>query len=101
MAQFDVLRTKGSAIYPLVVEVQADLHNKLATRVVVPLVSRARYALPATRLTPTVKVRDDEYVVLFPLIAAVPKSSLGPLVASLAPHRATLLAALDLLVTGS
>ena len=101
MAQFDVLRTKGSAIYPLVVDVQADLHTKLATRVVVPLVSRARYALPATRLTPTVKVRDDEYVILFPLIAAVPTSALGVLVASLAPQRAILIAALDLLITGS
>jgi toxin CcdB len=101
MAQFDVLRTKGSTTYPLVIDIQADLHSKLATRVVVPLVSRARYALPATRLTPIVKVRDDEYVVLVPLIATVPKSALGPLVASLSPQRATLIAAFDLLVTGS
>jgi toxin CcdB len=101
MAQFDVLRTKGSTTYPLVLEIQADLHTKLATRVVVPLVSRARYALPATRLTPTVRVRDEEYVVLVPLIATVPKSALGAFVASLSAQRATLIAAVDLLVTGS
>ena len=101
MAQFDVLRTNGPATYPFVVDIQADLHSKLTTRVVVPVVIRTRYALPATRLTPIVKIRDEQYVVLFPLIAAVPKAALGALVASLARERAPLLAALDLLVTGS
>ena len=101
MSQFDVLRTQRSAIYPFVVDVQADLHSKLTTRVVVPLVSRSRYTQPTTRLTPIVNVGEDEYVAVFPLIAAIPKASLGPFVGSLALHRATLIAALDLLVTGS
>src|SRR3954463_6530050 len=101
MPQFDVLRTRGAAIYPLVVDVQADVHAKLTTRVVVPMVTRARYTLPATRLTPIVKVRDDDYVLLFPLIAAAPKAALGEIVGSLATQRATLVAALDLLITGS
>jgi hypothetical protein len=101
MPQFDVLRTRAAAIYPLVVDVQADLHARLATRIVVPMVARARYAQPVTRLTPIVKVRDDAYVVLFPMLAAVPTSSLGELVGSLAAHRITLIGALDLLITGS
>jgi toxin CcdB len=101
MPQFDVLRTRGTAIYPLVVDIHADIHGRLATRIVVPMVTRARYRLPATRLTPRVKVRDDEYVLLFPLMAAVPNASLGECVGSLAAQRATLIAALDLLITGS
>lgn len=101
MPQFDVFRTKGSAVYPLVVDVQDDLHAKLATRVVAPMVLRSRYAQPATRLTPIVKVRGDDYVVVFPLLAAVPRSSLGEPVGALAEQRAALIAALDFLITGS
>jgi len=101
MPQFDVLRTRAAAIYPFVVDVQADVHGKLATRIVVPLVARGRYLQPATRLTPIMKVRDDDYVVLFPLLAAVPRTALGEVVGSLAAQRQTLLAALGLLVTGS
>ena len=101
MAQFDVHRTRTAAIYPFVVNVQADLHAKLAMRLVAPMVARSRYAQPLTRLTPTVTVRDADYVVLFPLLAAVPSASLGEIVGSLGPHRTALIAAVDLLVTGS
>jgi toxin CcdB len=101
MPQFDVFRTRGAGIYPFVVDVQADVHSKLATRIVVPLVPRARYTQPATRMTPIMKVGDHDHVVLFPLMAAVPTASLGEIVGSLAAQRATLLAALDLLITGS
>jgi hypothetical protein len=47
-----------------------------------------------------VRLRDDEYVLLFPHIVAVPNASLGEVVGSLAAQRATLIAALDLLITG-
>jgi len=101
MAQFDVHRTRAGASYPLVVDIQAGIHAKLATRLVVPMVTRARYAVPATRLTPIVEVRDTAYVALFPLMAAVPSASLGEHVGSLASERGILIAALDLLVAGS
>jgi toxin CcdB len=100
MPQFDVLRTRNATTYPLVVDVQAELHSKLATRVVVPLVTRARYVQPATRLTPVMKIGKEDYVLLFPLIASVPRASLGEVVCSLALQRAALIAALDLLITG-
>lgn len=102
MSQFDVFRSSRSGMYPLVVDVQADLHATLASRLVVPLVPRGRApARPLTRLTPMLSVRREEYVVMVPLLASVPKASLGELVGSLAAHRATLIAALDLLITGS
>jgi hypothetical protein len=102
MPQFDVLRNVRGSTYPLVVDVQAELHARLATRVVVPLILRSRYApQPITRLQPLVRVRDTEYVAVFPLIAAVPKASLGEVVGSLAGRRADLIAALDLLTTGT
>lgn len=102
MPQFDVLRNPRGSTYPLVVDVQAEMHARLATRVVVPLIARPRYgAQPITRLQPLVKVGGEEYVAVFPLIAAVPKSTLGEVVGSLASRRADLIAALDLLITGA
>ena len=101
MPQFDVLRLRSSAISPFVVDVQADVHSKLTTRIVIPMIPRTRYTQPATRLTPVTRFRDDDYVLVVPFIASVAKSSLGEVVGSLATERATLIAALDLLITGS
>lgn len=102
MAQFDVLRTSRGGTYPLVVDVQAELHRRLATCVVVPLIARRRYGpRPITRLQPLVAVGGEEYVAMVPLLASVPRSSLGEVVGSLATRRADLIAALDLLITGT
>lgn len=101
MAQFDVHRARAAATYPFVVDVQADIHAKLAVRLVAPLIARSRYTQPLTRLTPAVAIRDAEYVVLVPLLASVPSTSLSEVVGSLATHRNALVAAVDLLVTGS
>ena len=46
-------------------------------------------------------VRGEDYVAMFPSLGAIPKTSLGEIVGSLAAQRATLIAALDLLITGS
>ena len=100
MAQFDVLRPKNTSVFPLVVDVQADIHTKLVTRLVVPLAQRSRYAQPLTRLTPMVRLRDVEYVVLAPQMAAYPAAALGEVVGSIAQHRAVLIAALDFLIVG-
>jgi toxin CcdB len=101
MAQFDVLRPKNASQFPLVVDVQADIHARLIGRLVVPMAPRSRYAQPLTRLTPVVKVRDVDYVVLVPQMAAYPAAALGEVVGSIAQHRAVLIAALDFLIVGS
>jgi toxin CcdB len=102
MSQFDVFRSSRSRSYPLVLDIQADFHSSLTSRIVVPLVARAQGASrPLTRLTPIMAVRGEPYILLFPLMASIPKASLGELVESLATQRATLIAALDLLITGS
>lgn len=102
MSQFDVFRSSRLGTYPLVLDIQADFHSNLTSRIVVPLVTRARApSRPLTRLTPLMSVRGEEYVLMFPLMASVPKASLGEIVDSLAAQRAMLIAALDLLITGS
>jgi toxin CcdB len=100
MAQFDVHRNPRAGIYPLLLDIQADLLSRLPTRTVVPLARLKRYGKPITRLNPTVTLDDVEYVVAFQYVAAVPASVLGATVASLASRRADLVDAIDLLFTG-
>jgi toxin CcdB len=101
MAQFDVHHNPRRGAFPLLLDVQADLLSKLATRVVVPMASLSRYgATPMTRLNPTATVRGTEYVLVFQELAAIPTSALGRRVASLTSRRADLIAALDFLLTG-
>jgi toxin CcdB len=102
MAQFDVRRSTRPGNYPLVLDVQAEVHAGLTSRTVVPMIARAQYPVrPLTRLTPIMTVGGQEYALVFPLMASVPQAALGEVVGSLAAHRATLIAALDLLITGS
>ena len=101
MAQFELFRNPRGGDYPLLLDVQSELLARLATRVVVPLMTVKRYgARPITRLNPTVRVRNVEYVLVFQELAAIPSTTLRAPVGSLASRRTELIAALDLLFTG-
>jgi toxin CcdB len=101
MAQFDVYRNPRGGPFPLLLDIQADLLARLGTRVVVPMATRKSYGpAPITRLNPLAKVRGVDYVLVFQELAAIPTAALGPQVGSLAPRRADLIAAMDLLTTG-
>lgn len=103
MAQLDVFRSvRGGSAYPLLVDVQAAVHARLATCVVVPLVPRARAPKhPISGLTPLVKVGGEDYVLVTPMLASIARSGLGAHVGTLAAHRGEVIAALDLLLAGS
>lgn len=101
MPQFDVLKNPRGGAYPLLLDVQADVLARLATRIVVPLMTLKRYgSKPITRLNPTASIDGTEYVLVFQELAAIPASGLGEPVTSLASRRAELIAAIDLLFTG-
>ncbi len=102
MAQFDVHKDRKGKVYPLLLDVQADLLTHLDTRVVVPLALKRTYrAKPMRILNPTVLVRNVEYVAVFQEIAAIAVSEVGEVVASVASQRSAVIAALDFLLTGS
>ena len=105
MPQFDVYRNKNPATrsaYPLLVDVQADLLDDLQTRVVIPL-THAEELLrrPLTTLTPIVTIEGEKYLVVTPEIAGIGKSHLGACVGAIPQERDKIVAALDLLITGS
>jgi toxin CcdB len=104
MAQFAVYRNRNprtKATFPLLLDVQSDLLEDLRTRVVIPLTKAAALAKrPLSQLTPTLPFDGETYVLVTPQLAGISWGELGPVAGSLTDARATILAALDLLLTG-
>lgn len=104
MPQFTVHRNQHAptkARFPLLLDVQADLLENLATRVVIPLAPQSlSMGQKMDRLTPLVQVHGKRYLVVTPQLSAIAKKELGPAVADLTGDRIDLSNALDLLLTG-
>lgn len=103
MAQFDVYLnpspdTRKSV--PYLLDVQAELLDTLATRVVVPLVLAEEMGLAAKHLNPQFKIKGVAVVMSTAELAGIPNRSLGDKVVSLKNKRDEIIAALDLLFTG-
>ena len=104
MPQFDVYRNANPASrarIPYLLDVQSDLLEPLATRIVVPLCKPELLSgKPAERLNPAFQIGGRKLLMLTPEVAGVPRKALGEPVASLATERAAIIAALDLAITG-
>jgi toxin CcdB len=104
MAQFDVYRNTNPATrarIPYLLDVQSDLLDPLATRIVVPLCKPEVLAgKPAERLNPALEVEGRSVLMLTPELAGVPRKILGERIANLAAERSAIIAALDLAFTG-
>jgi toxin CcdB len=96
MAQFDLYVGVGEGH---VVDVQADLLERLDTRVVVPLLLQEQAEI-VRELTPVVEVGGASYVLLTQELAAVPRRELRKKVGSLAEYRDEIRRALDILLVG-
>lgn len=103
MAQFDVYLNPNAATrkaIPYLLDVQADLLDTLATRVVVPLIIEEEMGLAARHLNPQFKIKGMAVVMSAAELAGVPGRSLGDKVATLKSRRDEIIAALDMLFTG-
>ena len=104
MAQFDVYRNASPATrarVPCLLDVQSDLLDVLATRVVVPLCKpEVLKGKPAERLNPVFEIEGRRMVLLTPELAGVSRKALGERIANLADRRDAIIAALDLVITG-
>lgn len=104
MAQFDVYRNTHSATrtrIPYLLDVQSDLLDSLATRVVVPLCKPGLLkGRLADRLNPPFEVEGKQMAMLTPELAGVPVKTLGEPVGNLANQRVAIIAALDMVITG-
>lgn len=103
MAQFDVYLNANPATrkaVPYLLDVQTDLLDVLATRVVVPLVLMDETDRAAKQLNPKFKIRGVAVVMSTQELAGVPIRSLGEKITSLKGKRDEIIAALDILFTG-
>ena len=104
MPQFAVYRNKnlrGSAFYPLLVDVQSELLEDLQTRVVIPLARASGFsAFPLRFVMPTIELQGERYVLMTPQLAGVPRTDLGPHTSSAVTESRAISTALDLLIRG-
>lgn len=104
MAQFDVYRNANPATcarIPYLLDVQSDLLDPLATRVVVPLCKpEVLKGKLAERLNPVFEVGGHKMAMLTPELAGVSRKILGERIGNLSDERRSIIAALDLLFTG-
>ena len=103
MAQFDVYENPNeetNQTVPYLLDLQADLLDSLATRVVVPLVAATMIGRAVKHLNPRFKIKGEAVLMSTAELAGVPRSALGEKVVSLKEQRNEIIAALDFLITG-
>lgn len=104
MAQFDVYENrnpKTKRLMPFLLDVQSDLLSGLATTVVIPLCLATEAApLAMVRLTPSLNINNQGYLLLTPQLAGIAKNGLGDVMVNLAAYRDDIIGALDFLLTG-
>ena len=104
MPQFAVYLNKNlrsRSVFPLLVDVQAELLRNLETRVVIPLVKGAAFtSYPLGLVMPTVEVDGESYVLVTPQLAGVSQWDLGPHTGSVAAHSHAIFTAMDILLRG-
>lgn len=97
MARYTVYRIDSGAF---VLDVQSNLLDDLATRIVIPLLPLAEAPEPARRLNPVFEIGNAPYVLVTQFLAAVPLPLLANPVADLSAHDTEISNALDMLLHG-
>lgn len=103
MAQFDFYENPDAdtrQLIPYLLNVQADILDVLATRVVVPLVKLSSADRPARYLNPQFEIRGEIVFMSTAEMAGIPLRALGARSGSLKEERAVIIAAIDFLLTG-
>ena len=104
MGQFSVYRNESphtNEVYPLLVDVQAELLQGLKTHAVVPLAKSDELTdFPLMYLTPNVTFAGESYLLMTPLLAGVAVTELGSHVGSIADQERVITNALTFLFEG-
>lgn len=103
MARFDVHENPNPATAtaaPFLLDVQSDLLDELATRLVVPLFRAENMGKAASYLNPSFTINNIPVVMSTAEQAAVPVSALGVKVQTLKDRQEEIVGALNFLLTG-
>ena len=99
MARFDVYEDALKDVDYLL-DVQADFHNHLSSRIVIPLKTREQLGESISRLYVPLMVSSREYFAVTPFITVVPKGQLGRPIGNVADQSHSITAAIDFLFQG-
>ncbi len=103
MAQFDVYLNPNAETnrnIPYLLDVQADLLDVLATRVVIPLHTIASMPKPARHLNPILEISGEKFVLSTAELAGIPTAMLGKPLENLNAYQKDIVAALNFMFTG-
>ncbi|WP_183713599.1 MULTISPECIES: CcdB family protein [unclassified Rhizobium] len=98
MARFRVYGLRQSRT--LVLDLQADLLDRLSTRIMAPLLRAEDVLTPIARLNPQFTIADETYIMATQLMAAIPLAEIGELITDLSSHGDQITAATDFLFQG-
>ena len=104
MAQFDVYvnfskHTKNA--YPFILDIQNELIEDIATRIVVPLGIANNFSNEEMKgLTPRIEFEGTDLLIMIPQIASMPANSLKKPIGTLLHMRDEIISALDFAITG-
>ena len=83
-------------------DAQADLLDDLQTRLVIPLTKAPVLTKkPIARLTPSIDIEGEQYMLMPLQSAGIARSELGAPVGNIADQRSAIISALELLITGA
>lgn len=100
MARLDAYPVPGKGKDGYIVDAQANLLSRLATRIVVPLLPEDAALKPIRDLNPVFELLGKRYVMVTQAIASVPGRELKRSVASLNDRHDQITHALDVLLLG-
>ena len=104
MSQFDVYENpskKTREAFPYIIDIQNDLINDIATRIVIPLGKLSHFRNEKMDgLTPTLTYDNEEFILLTPQIASMPTNRLKNPVGSVKAMRDDIISAIDFAITG-
>jgi len=104
MPQFDVcsnMNQSTNKIFPYIIDVQSPLLEALETRLVIPLILASQFGeKPIKNLTSSIMIKNQEYFVLTPQMAAIHKKHLGKFVENCKGERNAIVSSIDFLITG-
>jgi toxin CcdB len=104
MAQFNIYSNTNSSTkdaYPFLLDIQSSLFESLDTRLVIPLspIVKQKHK-PIKGLTPIIKIKTNEYILLTSQMAGVHKNNLGNHVIDINSNRQEIISAIDFLISG-
>jgi len=103
MAQFDVVPHPIASLrqaFPLAVILRSDLIAPGEETVIAPLVPRRHFPSATGRLSPIVRIDEEDYVVLVDRLVTLQVRSLPRRIANISAHREAIQGAIDLLFFG-